>query len=345
MASMIQRLTLRSLLVALLLALFSQPAAQAQSLSEEGFQGYLQLLAARARSEGVSEATIQRMTWGLTFNSRVVELDRGQPGIAPVPPPVAPYLATHVNPGRIAAGREMQRQISGSLPGIEGRYGVPAKYLLAIWGHETNYGSYKGNFDLARSLASLAYEGRRRELFAGEFIALLKMADQGIPREWMVGSYAGAFGNPQFLPSVYLRTAVDGDGNGSRDIWHSRADTLASIANYFRDAGWRSGEPWGLRVSVPSGLDRSALGSRLAAPSCSRVHARHSQWKTVAEWRSLGLVPQGAINDNTLAALFEPDGAGTAAYLLTGNYRVILQYNCSNYYALSVGLLADEIAR
>jgi len=138
---------------------------------------------------------------------------------------------------------------------------------------------------------------------------------------------------------------VDGDGNGSRDIWHSRADTVASIANYFRDAGWRSGEPWGVRVSVPSGLDRGALASRLAAPSCSRVHARHSQWKTVGEWRSLGLVPQGAINDNTLAALFEPDGAGTTAYLLTGNYRVILQYNCSNYYALSVGLLADEIAR
>jgi len=345
MASMIQRLTLRSLLVALLLALFSRPAAQAQSLSEEGFQGYLQLLAARARSEGVSEAAIQRMTWGLTYNPRVVELDQSQPGIAPVSPPIAPYIATHVTPRLIASGRSMYQQISGLAPQIEGRYGVPAPILLGIWGHETNYGSYKGDFDLARSLASLAYEGRRRDLFAGEFIALLKMADQGIPREWMVGSYAGAFGNPQFLPSVYLRTAVDGDGNGSRDIWHSRADTVASIANYFRDAGWRSGEPWGVRVSVPSGLDRGALASRLAAPSCSRVHARHSQWKTVGEWRSLGLVPQGAINDNTLAALFEPDGSGTTAYLLTGNYRVILQYNCSNYYALSVGLLADEIAR
>ena len=342
---MIQHFRLLLALAATLFVLTPQPPVRAQVGVEDGFQGYLQLLAARARSEGVSEATIQRMTWGLTYNSRVVELDRGQPGIAPVPPPVAPYLATHVNPGRIAAGREMYRQTAGMLPAIEGRYGVPGQVMMAIWGHETNYGSYRGNFDLARSLATLAYEGRRRELFAGEFIALLKMADQGIPREQLVGSYAGAFGNPQFLPSVYLRTAVDGDGNGSRDIWYSRADTIASIANYFRDAGWRSGEPWGVRAAVPAGLNRAALASRLSAPSCSRVHARHGLWKTVAEWRALGVTPLGAINDNTLAALFEPDGPGTAAFLLTGNYRVILQYNCSNYYALSVGLLADEISR
>ena len=332
-------------LIAVLATATPQTALRAQASLEDGFQGYLQLLAARARSEGVSEAAIQRMTWGLSYNPRVVELDRGQPGISPTPPPVAPYLATHVNPGRIAAGREMYAQSVGLLPRIEGRYGVPAPMLLAIWGHETNYGSYTGDFDLPRSLATLAYEGRRRQLFDDEFIALLKMADQGVPRERMKGSYAGAFGNPQFLPSVYLRTAVDGDGNGSRDIWNSRADTLASIANYFREAGWRSGEPWGVRAAVPAGLNRQALAGKLTAPSCARVHARHGRWKTVGEWRNLGVSPLGRINDDTLASLFEPDGPGTAAFLLTGNYRVILQYNCSNYYALSVGLLADEIAR
>ena len=342
---MIPRPRLWLAVFALLAAAAPQPLLHGQTSMEDGFQGYLQLLAARARSEGVSEAAIQRMTWGLTYNPRVVELDRGQPGISPTPPPVAPYLATHVNPGRIAAGRDAYAQNISLLPRIEGRYGVPASIMLAIWGHETNYGSYTGDFDLARSLATLAYEGRRRKLFADEFIALLKMADQGIPRERMKGSYAGAFGNPQFLPSVYLRTAVDGDGNGSRDIWSSRADTLASIANYFRDAGWRSGEPWGVRATVPASLNRQALVGKLAAPSCGRVHARHGQWKTIGEWRSLGVVARGPINDNTLAALFEPDGPGTAAFLLTGNYRVILQYNCSNYYALSVGLLADEIAR
>lgn len=322
--------------------------AQAQSASDaqaQSFDGYLQLLAARARGEGVREGTIQAMTRGLTYNPRVVALDRSQPGSSTVPPPIAPYLRTHVDPARITRGRAQFAAAGPILPGIEQRYGVPAKILLAIWGHETNYGSYRGDFDLARSLATLAYEGRRRELFAGEFVALLKMADQGVPRERMVGSWAGAFGNPQFLPSVFLRVAVDGDGDGDRDIWQSRPDTLASIANYFRDAGWRPGEPWGVNATVPAGFDRQSIDTRLQPPTCSRVHARHSQWKTIAEWRALGVVPQGAIADTTLATLFEPDGPGTRAWFLTGNYRVILQYNCSNYYALSVGLLADEIAR
>jgi len=345
MAAMIQMSRLKFLVLPLLLALLGQSSLSAQTSQEDGFQGYLQLLAARARSEGVSEASIQKLTWGLTLNPRVIELDRGQPGIAPVPPPVAPYIATHVDANRIAGGRNMQGNLAGVIPRIEARFGVPSKMMLAIWGHETNYGSYTGTFDLARSLATLAYEGRRRQLFADEFIALLKMADQGVPRERMLGSYAGAFGNPQFLPSVYLRTAVDGDGNGTRDIWTSRADTIASIANYFRDAGWRPGEPWGVRAAVPAGFNRSAVASRLVPDSCARVHARHSQWKTISEWRAMGVTPLGSIADDTLASLFEPDGPGTAAYLLTGNYRVILQYNCSNYYALSVGLLADEIAR
>jgi membrane-bound lytic murein transglycosylase B len=171
------------------------------------------------------------------------------------------------------------------------------------------------------------------------------MADQGVPRERLKGSWAGAFGNPQFLPSMYLRLARDGDGDGDRDIWHSQADTLASIANYFRDAGWRRGEPWGVRATIPTGFNRASIATRLVSPVCPRVHARHSVWKPVREWRELGIVPQRSIADSTMATLFEPDGPGTPAWLLTGNYRVILHYNCSNYYALSVGLLADEIAR
>jgi len=338
----------RRLLAALcasLVSLLSLPACAQSSDEETGFERYLQVLSDRARAEGVSAATIARMTAGLTLNPRVVALDRSASAPSATPSPVAPYLRTHVSPDRIAQGRNLRLQSQGLLSGIEARYGVPGQILFAIWGHETHYGSYTGDFDLARSLASLAYEGRRRELFANEFIALLKMADQGVPRSQMKGSFAGAFGNPQFLPSVYLRTAVDADGDGRRDIWNSRADTLASIANYFRDAGWRPGEPWGVRATIPSGFDRLSVTEKLNAPTCTKVHARHSVWKPVAEWRRLGVMPQAAIADRTMAALFEPDGPGTPAYLLTGNYRVILQYNCSNYYALSVGLLADEIAR
>jgi membrane-bound lytic murein transglycosylase B len=322
----------------------------AQSPGEvAGFERYLQVLAARARREGVSEGTIQRIVPGLTLNPRVIALDRSQPGGLPnstvAPPDFEPYRRKHVDAARINGGRATYARVAGLLPRIETQYGVPGQILVAIWGHETNYGSYKGDFDLARSLATLAYEGRRRQLFEDEFIALLKMADQGVSRSQLVGSWAGAFGNPQFLPSVWLRVARDGDGNGTRDIWNSSADTLASVANYFRDAGWRPGVPWGVAARVPDGFARGAYSSRLIAPSCPRVHARHSIWRTVGEWRALGVTPRGYVADDVLATLLEPDGPGRTAYLLTGNYRVILEYNCSNYYALSVGLLADEIAR
>jgi membrane-bound lytic murein transglycosylase B len=326
---------------------FAPPAAvvTAQTDSSSTFDGYVQLLSARARREGVSEGTIARMTAGLTPNPRVVELDRAQPGTATTPPPFAGYRAQHVDSARIGGGRSTYQSVAGIAGPIERQYGVPAPILIAIWGHETNYGRYTGDFDLARSLATLAWEGRRRDLFADEFIALLKMADQGVPQSRLKGSWAGAFGNPQFLPSMFLRLARDGDGDGDRDIWGSRADTLASIANYFRDAGWRPGQPWGVRAAIPAGFDRGSVATRLTAPSCPRVHSRHSEWKTVREWRELGITPQSYLTDSTMASLFEPDGPGTPAWLLTGNYRVILQYNCSNYYALSVGLLADEIAR
>jgi lytic murein transglycosylase len=335
------------IVLALAALLLPQASAQAQTSEEAGFQAYLQMLGARARAEGVSDATIVRMTSGLTCNPRVIQLDRAQPGGPPsaTPSPFAPYRRRHVDAQRINAGRAMYGEVAGLLPRIEATYGVPGKMLLSIWGHETHYGGYTGDFDLARSLATLAYEGRRRDLFTTEFIALLKMVDRGVPRERLKGSWAGAFGNPQFLPSVYLTTAVDGDGDGDRDIWRSRADTLASIANYFRQAGWRTGEPWGVSASVPAGFDWSQVRNRLISPSCPAVFARHSAWKTIGEWRRMGVTPLAGIRDGTLAALFQPDGPGTPAYLLTGNYRVILQYNCSNYYALSVGLLADEIAR
>jgi membrane-bound lytic murein transglycosylase B len=321
------------------------PACLAQSPNQAGFEAYLQYVAAKARSEGVSEATIGRTLTGLTLNTRVIELDKAQPGRQNVPPPLAPYLARHVDSARANGGRAKLAQVRSLLPSLERRFGVPPQVVTAIWGHETNYGSYVGDFDLARSLATLAYDGRRRALFEGELIALMKMVDRGVPLSRMKGSWAGAFGYPQFLPSVYLTNAADGDGDGFADIWGSSADTLASISNYFVKAGWRHGQPWGVGASLPSGFDPARFGSRLAPPTCTRVHDRHSMWKTVDEWRALGVRPLGAIDANVLTTLFQPDGSGTRAWLLTGNYRVILQYNCSNYYAMSVGLLADEIAR
>jgi lytic murein transglycosylase len=323
-----------------------QPLPASASNTDAGFQGYLQLVAAKARGQGVSQQAVDSILANLTYNPRVVSLDRSQPGSNPGSPPAfGPYYARHIGAERINLGRTARAEHASLLARMEAEYGVSTSMIVAIWGKETFYGRIKGDFDLARSLATLAYEGRRRELFEGELIALMKMADRGVPRSRMLGSWAGAFGNPQFLPSVYLRVARDGDGDADADIWNSRADTFASIANYFRDAGWRYGEPWGVRAALPGGFDRSQITTRIESPSCPRVHARHSVWKTVAEWRELGVTPLAPIGNATMATLFEPDGPGKGAFLLTGNYRVILQYNCSNYYALSVGLLADEISR
>ncbi|MGP1354263.1 MAG: lytic murein transglycosylase [Parasphingopyxis sp.] len=324
-------------------------ASPATAQSDAGFRAYMQELRAQAIAEGVRPETLDRIIPTLSYNPRVIQLDRNQPGgsfDSPIPP-FAPYQARHVNPTRINGGVATYRRVIGQLRDIEERTGVPGKIAIAIYGHETGYGRITGDFDLPRSLATLAYEGRRRELFAGEFIAAMKMIDRGVPRDRLIGSWAGAFGYPQFLPSVYLRLAIDGDGDGRAEIWRSEADALASIGNYLENAGWRRGEPWGIAVNVPSSLNRGAIENRTNATRCPRVMERHSRWLSMAEWRELGIRPRRGIwpDDNVMATLLEPDGPGNTAYLLTNNYRVILDYNCSNFYALSVGLLADEIVR
>jgi lytic murein transglycosylase len=315
---------------------------------DPAFQAFLTSLRPRATAAGIRASTLDAVLPTLTPNARVVALDRAQPGADPNArtPRFAPYLATHVDARLAARGRAIYEAQRGRLQRIADETGVPLSIPVAIWGNETNYGSYAGNFDLLRALATLAYDGRRRDLFTGEFIAALLMVDHGVPREQLKGSWAGATGNPQFLPSAYLRLARDGDGDGRADIWNSQADTIASIANYFRDAGWRRGEPWGLPVTVPAGFDVAIAPNRLLSPRCPRVFARHSGWRTMAEWRALGVRPAGRVwpGDAVLATLFQPDGPDTPAYLLTGNYRVILDYNCSNFYALSVGILSDAVA-
>lgn len=324
---------------------------QAQTgLTSEGFQAYLPQLRAQAQAAGVSPITLDRVFPTLVFNRRAVELDQAQPGGTagnPSIPPFEPYRREHVTPSLIARGHDRYAANLAQLVSIGRRYGVEPSVLVAIWGHETSYGSITGSFDLLNSLSSLAYEGRRRQLFADEFIATLKLVDRGFPRSQLKGSWAGATGYPQFLPSVYLRLAVDGDGNGRSDIWNSQLDALASIANYLSNAGWKPGVPWGIKVTVPSTLQRTALATRLKASRCQRVHERHSKWLTIGEWRRLGLISQTGAwpADQELATLLEPDGRGATAYLLTTNYRTILDYNCSNFYALSVGLLADALKR
>ncbi|EQB32314.1 lytic transglycosylase [Sphingobium ummariense RL-3] len=338
-------LFLLPMLGAVSFALLGSSAALAQD--DAAFRAYLEGLRPQARAMGIRDATLDGVFSTLTPNPRVIQLDQNQPGggaYSPIPN-FEPYRRQHVDAARISRGRAAYAANRARLARIEAETGVPEEIMVAIYGHETNYGSYTGDFDLIRSLATLAWEGRRRSLFEPELLATLKMLDNGVPRSRLVGSWAGATGYPQFLPSVYLRLAKDGDGDGRADIWTSEADALASIANYFVNAGWRRGQPWGIAVSVPAGFNRAAVAARTAPARCPRVFNRHSRWLTMAEWRRLGIVPAagGWPGDSMLATLLEPDGPGKTAYLLTGNYRVILDYNCSNFYALSVGLLADAV--
>jgi membrane-bound lytic murein transglycosylase B len=317
--------------------------------ADEALRRYIATLRPAAIAAGVRPATFDAVLPTLTVDPRVVRLDRAQPEAAanaPVPR-FAPYRARHVDADRIGRGRARYASLRPKLASVEAETGVPEAVMLAIYGHETGYGTFTGNFDLLRSFATLAHEGRRRALFAAEYIATLMLLDRGYPRERLKGSWAGATGYPQFLPSVYLRLARDGDGDGRADIWTSEADALASIGNYLANAGWRAGVPWGVAAMVPPTLDRAALAPRTVSPRCPRVHARHSRWLTMAEWKALGVRITGspAPADDMLASLIEPDGPGATAYLLTGNYRAILDYNCSNFYGLSVGLLADEVAQ
>ena len=326
-----------------------QPAWVPQQTSPlTGFAAYKVRLADLARRAGVRDATINSVVPWLSLNGRVIELDRGQPGGVRNPnaaPPFAPYRRRHVTADLIDRGAARYAANRPYLMAIEARSGVQASVLMAIFGHETSYGRVTGSFDLLEALATLAYEGRRRSFFEDEFIAALQLVDRGIvARARLRGSWAGATGYPQFMPSVVLRLRTDGDGDGRADIWSNQNDALASIAAYLRDAGWKPNVPWGIPVRVPATLNRAALRTALNAPRCGPVYKRHSRWLTMREWRAMGVTPYGrAFADGEMATLMEPDGPNATAYLLSTNYRAILDYNCSNFYALSVGVLADAI--
>ncbi len=301
---------------------------------------------AAALARGVSPATVDAVLADLTPSPRVIALDRAQPGDSGTGPARFDlYLARRLDAARIAGGNAVADRLSARFADVAGRTGVPASIIIGIWGMETSYGRVTGDFDITRSLATLAWEGRRRQLFTTELDAVVSIIDRGMATRAMLrGSWAGAMGQPQFLPSSYLAFAVDGDGDGRADIWNSEADTIASIANYLARHGWQAGLPWGLAVTVPDGFDRDQVRNPETPLTCVKPMSRHSRWFSAGEWRRMGLTSDRSFPpDGTPMTLIEPDGPGQGAYLTTSNYRAIMAYNCSNFYALSVALLGDAV--
>jgi membrane-bound lytic murein transglycosylase B len=289
------------------------------------FGSFLAGLRARAAAAGIPEGVIDQTMAGLVPNADVLRLDQHQPEFTET---WAVYSSHVLNAARVAAGQAKAGEAKTLLAAVTSRFGVSAGPLLGIWGIETNYGKTQGDFDVIDALTTLAWD-RGSEYFAGQVISAMRIVANGqAPAAKLIGSYAGAMGQPQFMPSVYLSTAVSFAGDGRPDIWTSDADTLASMGNYLAKAGWAPGEPSSEPVFAPGYIDMGLTG---------RENVR-----TVGYWTSRGVqrLPGAALLSNeTPAALLLPDGKSGQAFLIYRNFKVIRKYNASDYYALAVGAL------
>lgn len=308
-----------------------EPVVGPTSSGDGDFDAWARAFYASAIRAGLPAALLDRELAGLTPNPRVMSLDSAQPEFSK---PIGTYIQGTVSDDRIARGQKFRTELP-FWGDVEARWGVPRDILIAIWAMESAFGVVQGDFDIIRSMASLAYHGRRRTWAEGELIAALKIIHSGeATRERLKGSWAGAMGQTQFLPSNFISTAVDEDGDGKRDLWGSRADALASAANLLAKGGWRRGEGWAREVSLPPGFDYSQTEGPRESPD----------W-----WATLGVSPADGRPWTTTdlagkAMLSVPAGAAGPAFLLFPNHFAIRTYNNSTAYALGIGLLADRFA-
>ena len=298
--------------------------AHAQSGNAK-FDAYLQALWPEATKHGVSRVTFDAAVTGLTLDAALVGSGDRQ---AEFERTLKAYLDDATSAGRIARGREALQKWRGDLANAERTHGVPAEIILGIWGMETEFGRNMGDKDVVRSLASLAFTRPAGERFAGEVVAAMVMMERGVSRARLKGSWAGAMGHPQFLPSAYLKYGQSASGKGAADIWTSVPDATLSIGNFIRSEGWKRGLAWGAEVIVPANYDWKSLKGTAAQFSARGVVSADGK-------------PLLAANEGTL---FFPAGYGGPAFLLTENYWIIKQYNNSDSYAMSVAHLGDRIA-
>ena len=326
-------LTLRRLAVAAVAAVLGLGLFASPVLADAGFERWIASFRQTAADNGISRTTYDRAFRGVTsVDPEVLEKARFQPEFTA---PVWDYFDNRVHENSVQVGRAMARKYKATLDRIEARFGVDRYILLAIWSMESNYGEILKNDkvmrNVVRSLATLAYADKKRAKFARtQLIAALKILQSGdIDESHLTGSWAGAMGHTQFIPTSYQLYAVDFDGNGRRDIWNSIPDALATAANLLRKNGWQAGKTWGYEVELPTG--RKFPGGSMS----------------LAKWQALGVTRasgKGFKNGGDRAELKVPDGRGGPAFLATKNFFVLKAYNNADKYALAVGLLADEIA-
>ena len=297
-------------------------------VAAQDFDAWLAAFRSDARKAGISEKTLKAALDGIRPVDRVIELDRKQPEGRMT---FAEYRGKVVSDARIERGRRLLAEHAGELARVRERFGVPPEVVVALWGIESNFGDFKGRFQVVDALATLAWEGRRAKFFRRELLAALRILDDGdVTPAHMYGSWAGAMGQCQFMPTTFLHYAVDATGDGRRDIWDSLPDVFASIANYLVEAGWVAGQRWGREVELPGDGTRLRKGLDHKAPL--------QRWSEVGVRMADGEpLPEGSM----YASLVEVDGSRGPSFLVYQNFRTIMVWNRSTYFALSVGLLSD----
>ena len=316
------------IIVSILIVSFFVLIQQGQCAEE--FSSWLEELRQEARTEGISESTLHEALDNLVPIPRVIELDRRQPEFTQT---FWRYLDSRVTEKRIERGRTLLKKHKELFDTIERRYGVQPRFLVAFWGLETNFGDYLGSFSVIGSLATLAHDPRRSDFFRSELLAALSIIEDGhISAANMLGSWAGAMGQPQFMPSTFVRYAVDGDSDGRQDIWYTLPDIFASAANFLSESGWQGDKTWGREVKIPSDFNLELAGKKVK--------------KTLAAWQNLGvrkITGQALPKVDIEASLILPAGHTGPAFLVYNNFHTILRWNRSDFYAIAVGHLADRI--
>lgn len=302
----------------------------AKAIAEE-FNTWLDTLKIEARSKGISQSTIESSLSGIKPIPRVIELDRKQPEFTLT---FKEYLRRVVSDRRIRIGKAKLVEHEKLLAEITIKYGVQPRYIIALWGIETDFGRITGGFPVISSLATLAYDGRRSKFFRKELFLALKIVDKGhITAKDMLGSWAGAMGQNQFMPSSFHAYAVDYNRDGSKDIWKTLPDIFASIANYLSKSGWQGDQTWGRAVRLPDKFSSKLLGRKIK--------------KGLNQWHELGvrkLSGKDLPKRNLLSSIIRPEkGMVGPAFVVYHNYGVILKWNRSNYFATAVGTLSDNI--